>query len=143
MSGKRRLGGAGVDARSACPECLRRSWLIARLGAWIQRVVDDRAGSRTPELLRLDSETLVAAVAAKQADKILAWNASLTEGEMVAAIEDNGVGIGPDVIGGIGLKSMQDRAAEVGGELTIEPRAGGGTRVTGRFPLSATEVPND
>lgn len=90
MSGRRRLGGAGVDARSACPECLRRSWLIARLGAWIQRVVDDRAGSRTPELLRLDSETLVAAVAAKQADKILAWNASLTEGEMVAAIENAG-----------------------------------------------------
>ncbi|HMY26614.1 MAG TPA: hypothetical protein PLJ59_09830, partial [Solirubrobacterales bacterium] len=90
MSGKRRLGGAGVDARSACPECLRRSWLIARLGAWIQRVVDDRAGSRTPELLRLDSETLVAAVAAKQADEILAWNASLTEGEMVATIENAG-----------------------------------------------------
>jgi DNA processing protein len=53
-------------------------------------VVDDRAGSRTPELLRLDSETLVAAVAAKQADEILAWNASLTEGEMVATIENAG-----------------------------------------------------
>ena len=86
MSGRRRLGGAGVDARSACPECLRRSWLIARLGAWIQRVVDDRAGSRTPELLRLDSETLVAAVAAKQADekqreKTGIWHAGRNKGQ--------------------------------------------------------------
>lgn len=80
--------GAGVDARSACAECLRRSWLIARLGAWIQNVVDDRAGSRTPELLRLESGDLVRAVASKQADEILSWNASLSEREMTASLEN-------------------------------------------------------
>lgn len=71
-----------MDLDSACPGCLRRAWLLERLGAWIQVVVDDRAGRRTPELLRLDDEDLVQSVAAKQADEILSWNAGLTEGEM-------------------------------------------------------------
>ena len=90
MKGRRKADGVGVDSRAACAECLRRSWLIARLGAWIQTVVDDRTGKRTPELLRLDTENLVEAVAAKRADEILAWNDSLTEGEMVASIENAG-----------------------------------------------------
>jgi DNA processing protein len=77
-----------VTAASACPECLRRSWLIARLGAWIQNVVDDRDGHRTPELLRLSNEDLVEAVAAKQADEILCWNWSLSEQEMRASLEN-------------------------------------------------------
>jgi DNA processing protein len=80
--------GVGVTAASACPECLRRSWLIARLGAWIQNVVDDRDGHRTPELLRLSNEDLVEAVAAKQADEILCWNRSLSEQEMRASLEN-------------------------------------------------------
>lgn len=80
--------GAGVGAGSACPDCLRRSWLLERLGGWIQTVVDDRDGHRTPELLRLSSERLVQAVAAKQADEILSWNASLTEGEMRSVLEN-------------------------------------------------------
>lgn len=79
---RRERGAVGVDAGSACPECLRRSWLLARLGAWIQNVVDDRAGRRTPEILRLDSEDLVHVAAAKEADEILSWNYRLTEGEM-------------------------------------------------------------
>lgn len=59
--------------------------------------------------------------------------------ELLASIEDNGIGIAPDSLRGIGLKSMEERAAEVGGELTLEPRPGGGTRVLGRFPLTAEE----
>jgi len=82
--------GSGVDARSACVECLRRNWLIARLGGWIQNACDVRPGRRTPELLRLGSEDLVGAVAAKDADEILAWNAGLEEGAMVARLEEAG-----------------------------------------------------
>lgn len=79
--------GAGVTARSACPECLRRSWLIARLGSWIQNIVDDRTGKRTPEILRLSSEELVRSVAAKRAGEFLEWNRALSHREMTAAIE--------------------------------------------------------
>ena len=82
--------GAGVGADSACPDCLRRSWVIARLGGWIQNVVDHRDGHRTPELLRLETEDLVYAVAAKQADEILSWQESLGGAEMYGTIEAAG-----------------------------------------------------
>ena len=90
MSRRKSAPGSGVDSNSACPDCLRRSWLLERLGAWIQNVVDDRAGRRTPELLRLDNEELVRAVAAKQVDEMLSWNESLTEGEMRSTLESAG-----------------------------------------------------
>ena len=90
MSRRKSAPGSGVDSNSACPDCLRRSWLLERLGAWIQNVVDDRAGRRTPELLRLDNEELVRAVATKQVDEMLSWNESLTEGEMRSTLESAG-----------------------------------------------------
>lgn len=58
---------------------------------------------------------------------------------MVVLVEDNGIGIGPDIVRGIGLKSMEERAAEVGGEIAVESRPGGGTSVFGRFPVTAVE----
>ena len=123
---------------------------LARQASSTSLAVDVMAGAGLPRLNAATEVALYRIVAEALTNAARHSGASActvrleaTNGEMVAAIEDNGVGIGPDVIGGIGLKSMQDRAAEVGGELTIEPRAGGGTRVTGRFPLSATEVPND
>ncbi|HMT05113.1 MAG: DNA-processing protein DprA [Solirubrobacterales bacterium] len=82
MSTREANPGSGVGVETACVDCLRRSWLLGRLGSWIQNVVDDRAGRRTPELLRLESSDLVQVVAAKKADQILSWNASLTEEEM-------------------------------------------------------------
>lgn len=62
---------SGVSSRSACPECLRRSWLIARLAPYIQKACEDRAGRRVPELLRLEGEDLAGAMAPRQADRIL------------------------------------------------------------------------
>ncbi len=79
-----------MNSPAGCPDCLRRSWLIGRLGPWIQNVVDDRDGRRTPELLRLGREQLVEAVASKRADEFLTWNDDLSEGEMRAALADAG-----------------------------------------------------
>lgn len=83
------MNGAGVTAESACPECLRRSWLIARLATNIQVSCDDTPGNRTPELLRLDDEALTAAVAPRQADEVLTGNAGITEALMVGALLDS------------------------------------------------------
>ncbi|MFL5899302.1 MAG: DNA-processing protein DprA [Solirubrobacterales bacterium] len=63
----------------ACVECLRRSWLLAALGPYVERVATGAVGSRSPELLRLSNENLVAVAAPKVAGQLLARAAALTE----------------------------------------------------------------
>jgi signal transduction histidine kinase len=46
----------------------------------------------------------------------------------------------PDrVTEGMGLTSMRERADELGGTCHIQPRAGGGTRVTVELPIGPAE----
>jgi len=53
---------------------------------------------------------------------------------------DDGLGLPAEHRAGVGLRSMRERAEELGGKCTIEPRAGGGTRVAIHLPLPpATE----
>jgi DNA processing protein len=63
----------------ACPDCLRRSWLLASLGPYIERIATGSVGSRSPELLRLANEDLVAVAAPKVAAQLLARAAALSE----------------------------------------------------------------
>jgi signal transduction histidine kinase len=44
---------------------------------------------------------------------------------------------------GFGLRGMRERAAQLGGELHLEPRRGGGTQVSFRLPLPAHEDGSD
>jgi signal transduction histidine kinase len=64
---------------------------------------------------------------------------SLTlDGErVVCQVSDSGVGFNPDTLThtGLGLVSMRERAALVGGDVSIRSRAGSGTRVVARLPL--------
>jgi signal transduction histidine kinase len=50
-------------------------------------------------------------------------------------VTDDGIGLPPDVRPGIGLVSMRERAAEVGGTCLIEGLRPRGTRVLARLPL--------
>jgi signal transduction histidine kinase len=52
---------------------------------------------------------------------------------------DDGRGLSPTSAGGLGMLSMQGRAAEVGGLCTIEANPGGGTRVIVRLPFRVRE----
>ena len=63
----------------ACPECLRRSWLLADLGPYVERIATGEVGSRSPELLRLSSEELAEVAAPNVAAQLLARNAALPE----------------------------------------------------------------
>jgi signal transduction histidine kinase len=56
-------------------------------------------------------------------------------------ISDNGVGIpaGADQTG-FGLRGMVERAAQLGGELHIDPRTGGGSQIRFSLPLIQEEV---
>jgi DNA processing protein len=66
----------------ACLGCLRRSWLLADLGPYVERVATGEVGSRSPELLRLSNEDLVAVSAPKVAGQLLARVAALPEGRL-------------------------------------------------------------
>lgn len=63
----------------ACPDCLRRSWLLALLGPYVERIATGSPGSRSPELLRLGNEDLVAVAAPQVGTQLLARIAALTE----------------------------------------------------------------
>lgn len=54
---------------------------------------------------------------------------------LVLEIADDGAGALEGYRAGVGLTAMRERAEELGGELLVEARAGGGTRVWARLPL--------
>jgi signal transduction histidine kinase len=56
---------------------------------------------------------------------------------LVVEVTDDGAGIAPDAPPGIGLRSMRERAEELGGRLDVAPAAGGGTRLVALLPCAA------
>jgi PAS domain S-box-containing protein len=61
--------------------------------------------------------------------------------QIVLRISDNGQGIRPDAIGdprSLGLLGMVERAAALGGSVSIEPESPHGTRVTLRLPYDVS-----
>ncbi len=73
-----------MSTPSACPDCLRRSRLLAHLAPYIEKVATGAPGSRSPELLRLSSEDLAAAVAPKIAEQVLSQIAAVPERRLLA-----------------------------------------------------------
>ena len=51
-------------------------------------------------------------------------------------VTDDGHGWAGELRPGVGIRSMRERAADLGGTLTIEPVPGGGTSVLARLPLT-------
>lgn len=88
-------------------------------------------------LFRVAQESLTNVVRHAEAGK--AW---LTLGEqddcVVLEVDDDGIGIaGGDPAGGQGIRGMRERALLIGAVLVLEPRDGGGTRVSLRVPVGA------
>jgi DNA processing protein len=63
----------------ACPDCLRRSRLLAHLAPYIEKIATGAPGSRSPELLRLCNEDLAAVAAPNVAEQVLAQIAAASE----------------------------------------------------------------
>jgi len=72
-----------VAEPTACIECLRRSWLLAGLGPYVEKIATGEVGRRSPELLRLSNEDLVEVAAPKVGEQMLARIAALTEERLV------------------------------------------------------------
>jgi DNA processing protein len=70
-----------AEAR-ACPDCLRRSWLLALLGPYIERIATGAPGSRSPELLRLANEDLLEVAAPKVAAQLLGRVEAMSERQL-------------------------------------------------------------
>jgi signal transduction histidine kinase len=61
---------------------------------------------------------------------------NLTAGaQLIVTVEDDGIGMPSQKRAGVGMQSMRERAAELGGKCVIEARAGEGTRVFAQLPM--------
>jgi PAS domain S-box-containing protein len=56
--------------------------------------------------------------------------------DLIAEVADDGVGFAPETLPGVGLGSMRERVAIIGGDLEIVSEKGWGTNVRLRIPLS-------
>ncbi|GAA0969299.1 sensor histidine kinase [Actinocorallia libanotica] len=67
----------------------------------------------------------------------------LAAGEELVSVEvgDDGRGVPPGALVGVGLVAMRERAEELGGRCTIAPGAGGGTMVRAVIPVIMESVP--
>jgi DNA processing protein len=79
-----------MSAPRACPDCLRRSRLLAHLALYIEKATSGTSGSCSPELLGLANEDLAAAAAPKVAAQILAQVAAVPESRLQADLEAAG-----------------------------------------------------
>lgn len=83
------------------------------------------------------AEALANAVRHARADRI-DIEIAVRGGELVVRVADDGVGIDPGAPRGVGLRSMRERAEELGGGVEVAT-GGAGTTVTARMPR--TPVP--
>jgi signal transduction histidine kinase len=51
-------------------------------------------------------------------------------------VTDNGVGIAAEAVAGVGMVSLRERAAELGGRCTVTSAEPNGTRVCARLPVA-------
>jgi signal transduction histidine kinase len=66
-----------------------------------------------------------------------------TDGQIELEVVDNGQGFDPDLLsdgGGVGLSSMRERTAVLGGTLTMQSAPGAGTRVQVCFASTGREA---
>ncbi|MDQ6920555.1 MAG: PAS domain-containing sensor histidine kinase [Candidatus Dormibacteraeota bacterium] len=134
------------------PESLEKEGLVAALE---RRIAATRARDRLDVAARLDAEPQLSLPAKEAAYRIAqealqnivkhagASRANVelrTEGDSTTlTVEDDGAGFDPSQLfpGHLGLRSMRERAEDIGGAFRLESRPGEGTRVSVSFPVVA------
>lgn len=77
------------------------------------------------------------------ADGSVAGDADAVEDTLTIDVVDDGRGVAPDAVAGVGLESSRARAEELGGSWRLERPPGGGTRVVAVLPLVPHGVTGD
>ncbi|MGY1673221.1 sensor histidine kinase [Geodermatophilus sp. SYSU D00710] len=83
---------------------------------------------------RIASEALANAARHARATRVRA-TLGREDGDLVVTVADDGVGIAPDRAAGVGLVSLRERAAELGGHCTVSCPPEGGTEVRAVLPV--------
>ena len=83
---------------------------------------------------RIASEALANVAKHASAARVRVSLARDGDGALEVAVADDGVGIAPGAPAGVGLVSLRERAAELGGRCTVECPASGGTVVRAVLP---------
>ncbi len=91
------------------------------------------SGNAGAEILRVIQEALTNARRHSRARHVRV-SVKIEGDKLVAEVADDGRGFEPGTPSGVGLNSMQERAAALGGNLEIESSVGQGTRVRLRVP---------
>jgi signal transduction histidine kinase len=122
---QRGLAGAlrQLTAGHETPECTARVEDLAEPHAAVGVAAYAIAAEAFGNALRHSSASRVVLAAAE------------VDGEIVVSVSDNGVGMPARPRAGVGMVSMWERAAVVGGRLDVEPTPGGGTTVVATLPL--------
>jgi signal transduction histidine kinase len=95
-------------------------------------------------LYRIAQEALANVIKHAQAGKA-SVNVAAIDSEVGIEIADDGRGFDPSASasGHMGLASINDRAHELGGNVTIHSETGGGTRLVAVVPIAAPEATDD
>ncbi len=125
--------GSGLGA--ALSDYVQQMGAAAR-GPTIHLVLDE-----SPQRLRLDTEVELLRIAQEAITNARKHSAAdnlwvtcrVAPPDAFLSIEDDGVGMGEGRIDSFGLQVMRERSARIGAQLVVEPRTGGGTRVTVRL----------
>ena len=100
------------------------------------------AGSSTPvpprrdidlSAFRIIQEAVTNVVRHAGTDRCLVW-IDQQDGQLSIEVTDSGLGGSPAGTG-YGITGMRERAALLGGDLSADPRPGGGFRVAARLPV--------
>ena len=144
---------AGVDRGLGLQNALDRMVRDLFGGTGIEVTLDIAAGDeldvRLPpeanhELLQIAREAM-SNVARHSHARTAALSLVVTDDEAVLRIEDDGTGFDPQRrlgSGHYGLANLRDRAAGVGGVLSIESEPGKGTRIIVQLALAPAETPS-
>ena len=117
---------------------VRRSRSMAR-GREISLEVGEQVpsaplGETGSQVSRIIQEALTNARRHSDATKV-SVSLKMDRGDLLVEVSDDGKGFGSESSPGVGLSSMRERAALIGGQLEIESEIDQGTRVRLRVPL--------
>ena len=100
-----------------------------------ERLPKTSLGNTGTEALRVIQEALTNARRHSEAGTVEVTLSKDGE-DLVAEVADDGRGFEPETASGVGLKSMRERAAALGGKLEVASEVAQGTRVRLRVPMS-------